>query len=369
MSLAILFLAAAALAYANGANDNLKGVATLLGSGTTSYRGALLWGTATTLAGSALAWLFTHELLAAFSGRGIVAGSLVGDPRFLSAVGLGAALVVLLATWRGLPISTTHALVGALAGAGVSAEGIGGIAWAKLGTSFALPLLISPLLAGLLVAFFYPVFQKIKRQSGVKETSCICVTSEEPTLLAAGNSGVFSLADMPKRREFLAASDCRVHGDSTMVGITAARVLDILHYISAGAVGFARGLNDTPKIAAIIMATGAASSNWAVVLVGAVMASGALLQAAKVGKTLSFDITKMNAGQGFSANLATAAMVFGASRLGVPVSTTHVSVGSLFGLGRTNNTLVGATVKRILLAWIGTLPLGFLFALIAYRIL
>ena len=70
----------------------------------------------------------------------------------------------------------------------------------------------------------------------------------------------------------------------------------------------------------------------------------------------------MNPGQGFTANLVTAVLVAGASRFGLPVSTTHVSVGSLFGIGVVNRTARARTIATILLAWVTTLPIGAAFA-------
>jgi PiT family inorganic phosphate transporter len=83
------------LAYSNGANDNFKGVATLLGSGTTSYRGALVWATVTTGLGSIAALLVARQLLTAFSGKGLVPPQVVSDPVFPASVALAAALTVL----------------------------------------------------------------------------------------------------------------------------------------------------------------------------------------------------------------------------------------------------------------------------------
>src|SRR4051794_30469058 len=118
MTLTVILLAVFCLAYANGANDNFKGVATLFGSGTTSYRKALLWATLTTFLGSLMAVWLADQLLASFSGRGLVEDTLTVSPQYLAAVGLGAGGTVLLATWVGMPVSTTHGLVGTLIGAG-----------------------------------------------------------------------------------------------------------------------------------------------------------------------------------------------------------------------------------------------------------
>ncbi|MCA9195831.1 MAG: inorganic phosphate transporter, partial [Planctomycetales bacterium] len=116
MMIATILLAVLCLAYANGANDNFKGVATLFGSGTTDYRRALAWGTVTTLLGSLTAVLLANTLLKSFSGRGLVDADLAATVDYGAAVALGAGLTVLLATRIGMPISTTHSLVGTLVG-------------------------------------------------------------------------------------------------------------------------------------------------------------------------------------------------------------------------------------------------------------
>ncbi len=115
-----LAIAVILLAYSNGANDNFKGAATLYGSGTLSYRTALLLASAATLAGSLSALARGSALLGNFSGRGLVPDSLASDPHFLAAVGLGAAVTILLATRLGLPVSTTHVSCGALFGVGLA---------------------------------------------------------------------------------------------------------------------------------------------------------------------------------------------------------------------------------------------------------
>src|SRR5262249_42515234 len=129
------------------------------------------------------------------------------------------------------------------------------------------------------------------------------------------------------------ASECVERYQGRMLGWQAGPVLDTLHYLSGGAVGFALGLNDTPKIVAVVLAAEAVSPVWGLLLVALVMAAGGILNARRVAETMSRKITGMNPGQGFTANLVTAVLVGTASRLGLPVSTTHVSVGSLFGIG------------------------------------
>src|SRR6185436_20174663 len=112
----LLFLATCFLAYSNGANDNFKGVASLFGSRTASYRAAISWATITTFAGSVAAIFLAEGLLKKFSGKGLVPDLLTGSPSFLLAVAIGAGATVILATLTGFPISTTHGLTGALVG-------------------------------------------------------------------------------------------------------------------------------------------------------------------------------------------------------------------------------------------------------------
>ena len=309
--LILLFLAACFLAFTNGANDNFKGVASLYGSATTGFRTALAWGTATTLAGAITAIFLGGELMKKFSGKGLVPDALTQSPAFLLAVALGAALTVLLATRLGFPISTTHALTGALVGAGL-ASGDHTVYFAKLGQTFVLPLLLSPVLA-----------------------------------VAAGALVHFALK--AAHRE----PDHRT------------RTLDTLHFLSGGAVGFARGLNDTPKIAAMLLVAKALDIRWGLAAVAVTMALGGLLNARRVAETMAKKITGMNPGQGFAANVATAALVTTANWNALPVSTTHVSVGALVGIGISTRQAHWKAVGGIVLSWLITLPCAAALAALA----
>src|SRR6266568_3308169 len=154
MTFFLLFLATCFLAYSNGANDNFKGVASLFGSRTCSYRTAISWATITTFAGSIMSIFLAQTLLKRFSGKGIVPDQLVGSEYFLLAVAIGAGLTVILATLIGFPISTTHALTGAIIGCGFIAVG-SQVNLAALGSGFVLPLLLSPILAMAVAGILY----------------------------------------------------------------------------------------------------------------------------------------------------------------------------------------------------------------------
>lgn len=120
---------------------------------------------------------------------------------------------------------------------------------------------------------------------------------------------------------------------------------------------FARAVNDTPKIAALLM-VGGVIGGWNLAIVAAAMVLGGVIQARKVAETMSRRITALNPGQGLTGNIVTSLLVIGASRLGVAVSTTHVSVISIFGIALAGGKPQLGTIGKIGAAWITTLPLG-----------
>ena len=353
----LLFLATCFLAYSNGSNDNFKGVASIFGSQTASYRTSIWWATLTTGGGSIASIFLAQALLKKFSGKGLVPDALTAQPVFLLAVALGAGITVILATVLGFPISTTHGLTGALVGAGLVSAGIGNVNFVALGRGFLLPLLISPVLAVAAGAAVYLVLRAIRLRSGINKEMCLCVGAETQILVVPKPQGVFAAEALPSIT-FSAAhtSECVHRYTGTFFGVNAGRLVDAVHFLSAGAVSFARGLNDTPKIAALLLVATAIDIKWALVAVTAAIAAGGLLNARKVADTMAKKITDLNAGQGLSANLATALLVNTASYHGLPVSTTHVSVGSLIGIGVTTGRVKWKPVLGIVLSWVITLP-------------
>jgi inorganic phosphate transporter, PiT family len=313
----LLFLVSAIgfVAFTNGANANSKGVASLYGSGTTTLKVALWWGTATTFAGSIAAVFLAEGLIKKFSGKGLVGDELLHSPSFTSAVATGAALTSFLATRFGFPVSTTHALVGALLGAGL-AGAAGQVHISALGKNFFSPLFFSPIIAILLGGCVYWLLK--------------------------------SLRLAPDKRN---------------------KLLDAAHFASAGAASFARGLNDTPKMAALLLIEPQLETRYSVLLVGILIAIGGLVDAKKVSETLGKKVTGMTPGQGFAANLVTAVLVTTASFHSLPVSTTHVSVGSLLGMGASTRQAKWSKVLEILLAWITTVPCGAAIAAMTYLVL
>lgn len=343
------------VAYANGANDNFKGVATLFGSGVADYRKALWWATATTLAGSLAAFLLATELISVFQGNGLVPPFLVQSPAFLMAVILGAALTVFAATKIGMPISTTHSLTGALIGGGIAAVGFN-LTAATVWQSFFLPLLVSPLVALALSAAVYPLLNAALRFAGVDKQTCVCVGNEVVPAAVSAEGLSFSSATSGLRIIVDQETQCVQRLTGSLFGINVHRLIEYGHYVSAGAVSFARGLNDTPKIVALGLAGGALNLSWSIGVVAIVMALGGFLNARKVAETVSNRITALDADQGLLASLVTSVLVIFASKWGLPVSTTHVSCGALFGIGAVSGQARWAVIRTILLAWVLTLP-------------
>ncbi|MCC5655447.1 inorganic phosphate transporter family protein [Nostoc sp. XA010] len=317
MLLISVFIATLFLAYSNGANDNFKGVATLFGSRTSSYQTAILWATFTTLAGAVAATFLASTLIKNFSGKGLVPDAIANSPEFHLAVAIAAGLTVLIATFMGFPISTTHSLTGALVGAGLVAIGLQ-VNFAALGTSFILPLLLSPIIA---------------------------------IPLGAGISSLYNYIILK----------CNLSVNQKMI--------DIFHFISAGIVSFARGLNDTPKIFSLILVIEYFSVQGGMITIAIAMALGGLLNSQKVAVTMSEKITSLNHTQGLSANIVTGILVIAASHFGLPVSTTHVSVGSIFGVGLTGKKANMRVFYQILLSWVLTLPTAAIISAITYRLL
>jgi inorganic phosphate transporter, PiT family len=376
---AFLFVATVFLAYANGANDNFKGVATLWGSQTTNYKAAIAWATGTTFLGSVCSLILAEKLLKAFSGKGLVPDAIAQAMDFHLAVALAAGGTVILATVFGFPISTTHGLVGSMVGAGLVAIGLQ-VNFAALGQNFLLPLLLSPVVAITIGMLTYGGFQYLRVALGIQKEWCIRVGNtqklvpiSQPTLISPSAGWAIIPQTMPST--FM--SDVAIDKVETrtqryqgrVFGIKSQALVDTLHYISAGVVSFARGLNDTPKIVALLLIGQSISAQGGMLSIALGMAVGGLLNAQKVAETMSKKITALNPGQGFSANLATGTLVIAASYLGWPVSTTHVSVSAIFGTGILSKTAQGKVFMNILLSWVLTLPLAALLGSCFYALL
>jgi len=347
----LLLILVALLAYANGSNDNSKGVATLVGYGAAEPRKALVYAAVTTAIGGMISFWFSGALIKSFS-TGLFAKGLIGlNPSFFTAVLIGAFAWVIFASYVGLPVSTTHAIIGALIGAGLIAVGWQKIQWAILGRTFVLPLILSPLLSFSVVYLLaWPVVWLVRR------ATMRSVVIEQSVLSDATNSqsgGVQLLT-------------CEAASIETLETVSPAA--NVIHWISGGLIGFARGWNDTPKITALSLLALPRSHSWiGAAIVIAAMAAGGLLSGEKVLSTLARKVTPLPLPESLTASLTTATLVCLASWDGLAVSTTQVSTGAIIGAGLKNDaqSVQWKKVTEIVLSWVITVPAAGLVAAVA----
>ena len=351
---------AAGVAWANGANDVSKGVATLVGSRLATYRQGLSWGAAWTVAGAVAALVFTTALLRTFS-TGLVTGSFAESPLFPLSVATGAFAWVLFASRTGLPVSTTHSLAGAIVGTAIAAAGLHGVKWTLVLSSVAVPLALSPILAG---GITYLVHATARRRLSAAARYCVCVV-ERPVIpppdmplpdVASGVAVAFRAVSLPL--VLVDQAQTCVQAD----GLSGVRVTDAAHWMTSAALSFARGLNDTPKIVALGIASAVGAGMGAAPLYfagAAAMGAGSWLAGRRVTQTLAERVTDVDPLEGLAASAVAAALVLTASFVAIPVSTTHVATGAIVGAG------LGAggrppvrwnTVSSLVAAWIITLP-------------
>ena len=312
-----------------------------------------------TVVGGLISVVFAAGLVKTFSGAGVVPAEIAASPAFLTAIACGAAGTVFLATIFGLPISTTHALTGAIVGAGLVAVGTE-LNFSVLGKSFILPLLLGPFISIGLTSLVYLAATRISQLRGKTGDPCLCV--EETQVLAATGALAFEAGSRLTVTARASADDCAAVQGVRLTGTGSANAV---HFVSAGMLCLARGMNDAPKIVALLLAANAVGVRDGLLAIGFAMALGGIINARKVARTMSHRISDMSAGQALSANIVSAALVIAASRFGLPVSTTHVTVGAITGTGLINRTANLKVLGGIAASWVGTLPLAALLAALA----
>ncbi|MEX2271920.1 MAG: inorganic phosphate transporter [Vicinamibacterales bacterium] len=354
---------AATLAFANGGNDVSKGVATLAGCGRATYRRAIAWGTLWTAAGAAAALVIGAGLVKAFTSS-LVEPHVLASPVFALAVAAGAAGWVMFATRTGLPVSTTHALAGALVGVAFAIGGPGSIRWEPLLVWIAAPLALGPLVSGV-------IGYGVQATSARWSRACVCV---EDAMVVARLPSAGSAVALYVPRVTASSTGC----DDGSAAVRRVLSANSLHWAAAAALSFARGVNDTPKIAAIAalgLAGLTVDLSLAFVVTGVAMVAGSYLAGRRVTETLGKRVVDMDRDSGLASALVAAGLVMAASFFILPVSTTHVSTGAIVGAGvRQGEAAVKwQSVRALVLAWIVTLPvaaaLGALGVIAAVRVL
>ena len=348
---AIITLLVLVLAWANGANDVPKGVATLVGNGSASAKRAIIWGTLWTILGGVAAVIWGSALIKMFS-SGYTSPDFDVNLTFVASTLVGAASWVLFATRFGLPVSTTHALLGGLVGAVLVSAGPQGLLLEAVTNKAFLPLLISPLIAiGLCGLLILGIQVAAKR---IPQWVPGCCSEEEW-----------------QKNPFNCATANGRHRPSPYVE----KLWLGLHWLSSGITSFARALNDVPKIAAFLilaisLVPGLGNElqgiepMWPILAVALSMAAGAMYGGYRVLNVMSERVTRLDAGSGTVANFGTSLLVLAASPLGIPVSTTHVSTGSLMGVRWINRAKPAGSdaLRLVLYGWVVTLPVAAIIA-------
>lgn len=362
--LVIVFAAAIGgyMALNIGANDVANNVGPAVGARALTMGGALVIAAVFETAGALIAGGDVVDTIS----RGIVSPDVVADPRVfvwaMMAALISSALWIHLATWIGAPVSTTHAIVGGVMGSGIAAAGFAAVNWSVMG-AIAASWVISPVLGGVIAAMFLAF---IKMRIIYRDDKIAAARRWVPILVAV-MAGTFSAYLATKGLDNVVQLD-GLH--LTLIGLaTFAIVWGLAHVAvhrqsigmenrnqslrklfrlplicSAALLSFAHGANDVANavgpLAAIVAAVdsdtvgGSVTIPYWVMLIGAGGISvGLLLFGPKLIRLVGEQITKLNPMRAFCVALSAAVTVIVASWFGLPVSSTHIAVGAVFGVG------------------------------------
>jgi len=359
--LAASLAVAAYLALSIGGNDVANALGPAVGAGAIGMTAGLLSVAAmevlgAVIAGSAVTSTLTEGLVGSTLGAG------EATARMMLAALLAAGSWISLATWLGTPVSTTHSVVGAIAGAGLATFGLGAVNWPAM-AMIAVGWIVSPLVsglaaAGLMALLRWLVLDRPDRFAAARNWVPVIVALASAMLAGvaelawhgaglATNAGLAlacgALGWIYTRRRIDRQSLGGAQGQPAMKQMLAVPLV-----AAALVMGFAHGANDTSNVAApltIILdslsaGAGAGDGNGAeqngrlVLLLGGLgIALGVMLFGRRLVYMVGSRITRLNASRALCVSLATAGTVLGAALLGLPVSTTHVAVGGVFGVG------------------------------------
>ena len=392
----LLFIAGGAaaigfyMAWSIGANDVANSMATAVGAKAITFKQAVLIAGILNFAGAVL--LGPH--VAGTIKGGIVKGSMIADPHtlllgFVASL-LAAALWVTLSTWRELPISTTHSVIGALIGFGIIAGGVSSIDWSVMG-KVASSWVLSPVV-GCIIAFF--VFKIIVKTIFAKDepvkaakivgplaigiTAFLIVSSLFLKTKLSEMSGVSDLPQVLLISTVISAIACiiatvllrNVEAKSVEDYATVEGIFRKLQIVTSCYVAFSHGANDVanaiaPVAAIIPLANGEMSLTAGIptellALGGIGIAFGCMTWGRRVMKTVGGRITSLTNTRGFSVDFAAATTVLVASKLGLPISTSHTVVGAVIGVGlaRGLEAVDLSVIKKIVVSWLLTVPIA-----------
>jgi PiT family inorganic phosphate transporter len=320
-----LIVVALAFDFLNGLHDAANSIATVVGTRLISPVGAVAFAAFFNFAAYflALQWPALHKV-ADTIGKGLIDKDLITPAVVFGA--LVGAMFWNVVTWiKGIPSSSSHALVGGLVGAGLAHAGFGSVQWSGLNQTL-IAIVLSPLLGLILTMFIMLVTSWL----GLK----------------ASASG-------------------------------AERSFRGLHLFSAGAYSLGHGLNDAQKtmgiITVLLYSTGYLHGEfhvpgWVALSCYVAIGLGTLTGGWRIIETMGTRITKLNQHQGFSASAGGSVMLFAASYLGIPVSTTHTITGCVIGAGaaRRASAVRWGVAGDVAMAWVITIPASATVAALFY---
>lgn len=347
-ALAPAVMIGAFLALSIGANDSANALGPAVGAGAISVRAGLLLVALAEIAGALTAGARVGETLSS----GIIDPAMLGQPgadQVMLAAMIAAAAWIALATWAGAPVSTTHAIVGGIAGAGIAVFGIEGTSWRGL-MLIAFGWVFSPIIAALIAAAMLALLRAAIHRAPDPAAAAarwlpaavgaVATVLTAYALTVSGCSAVALAVAVPlaavaawwlaRRRVALAqAADLRPRqAMERLFGppLVAAAVL----------IAFGHGANDVGNVAAplavIASGGGTVAAPWlATAALG--FALGATLFGRRLVRMVGTKITRLNPARSLCVTLATALVLLGATWAGLPVSTTHVAVGGVLGVG------------------------------------
>ncbi len=423
----IVILLAFYLAFNLGANDVANAMGTSVGSKAITLKQALVIAGILEFTG---AILFGHEvsqtLATEVSNPALFANAPEVFATGMFSVLLASALWLQIATSRGLPVSSSHAVVGAIAGFSIVAAGFNSIEWSSIGT-ITLGWVITPVISGCIAALFY---SQIKRWI-LEQPNQLQQLNEWIPWLSALLLGVFGIIVLPKVTQPLASylieevglqipshdvplfigtiaavgltvyswrelgrggegrdgetrgqGDKGMGGEESLIQNPVERIFGRFQLLSACFVAFAHGSNDVGNAIAPLAAityinrTGKVPIYdldipvWILVIGGAGIVVGLAVLGKKVIATIGESIITLQPSSGFCAELATATTVILASRLGLPVSTSHALVGGVVGIGIVQDikSVQFKTLQGIAAAWIVTLPVSAVLSAVIFSL-
>ncbi len=386
------------MAWNIGANDVANSMASAVGAKAITLRQAIFIAGLLNVLGAVFIGAHVTDTIR----KGIVSTQVLTDPHIalLGAVSalLAAAFWVSFATWKSLPVSTTHSIVGAMIGFGIMAGGVSVINWHKLG-AVVLSWIISPVFAMVISFIMFKIIVKA------------ILKKENPFARALKLSPIFiSITFFVIIMSFLFKTPL---GSSLSISTRSAVIISLLISVFLGYicsillknfikdleggvenifkriqigtscyVALAQGANDVANaigplaVIYFIVKTGNIGTKVAVptflLLFGGIgIACGIAMAGSRVMDTLGTKITTLNNTRGFSVDFAAATTVLIASKMGLPVSTTHAAVGGVLGVGlaRGLSAVNFYIIFKIIVYWLLTVPVAALTCVIIFNIL